>query len=364
MSKDDPFRVPWLTHAMGAVVHHFRWLFVSLGRMETAALQEQLHPVQALRPLYICGLARSGSTFLHLLLGGQPGVATHRVKDYPLVHTPFWSRQATTKLPPAPPRERAHGDRILIDASSPEALEEMVWMAFFPHCHGPRVSNVMDGEESHPEFEAYYRAHLRKLLLAEGATRYAAKANYHVARLRYLLRLFPDARFFIPVRDPVSHIASLMRQHRRFSEAQRRNPRALCHMRWVGHFEFGLDRRAMNLGSRARVAEVERAWMGDEVLGWALYWSMVHDHIADVLEPCAALRAACLVVRHEELCADPARAVREVFRHAELPSTEALVEAAAAGVSRSDYYEPSFTAGQLETVRKVTASAARRWGYD
>jgi hypothetical protein len=134
-------------------------------------------------------------------------------------------------------------------------------------------------------------------------------------------------------------------------------------MRWLGHFEFGLGRRAMNLGDQARVVEIERAWMGDEVLGWSLYWAMVHDHIADTLGPCEALRAASLVVRHEELCAGPARTIREVFRHAELPATEAQVEAAAAGVSRSDYYQSPFSAGQLETVRRVTASAARRWGY-
>src|SRR5262249_41660132 len=214
-------------------------------------------------PFTAGGRAGWGSPFPPLFRARQAGAPPPRVKDSPLFHTPYWSRQATASGPPAPPQERAHGDRILIDANSPEALEEMVWMAFFPHCHDPRVSNVMGGEQGHPEFEGFYRAHLRKLLLAEGASRYAAKANYHVARLRYLLRLFPDARSFTPVREPASHIASLMRQHQRFSTAQRQHRRALCHMRWVGHFEFGLDRRAMNLGDRARVAEVERAWMGD-----------------------------------------------------------------------------------------------------
>lgn len=363
MSEGDPFHVPWLTHALGAAAHHFRWLFVPLGRLETASLAEELAPVRVDRPLFVCGLARSGSTFLHLLLGGRPGVATHRVKDYPFLPTPFWSRQAAAKVPPAPPRERAHGDRIFINADSPEALEEPVWMAFFPRCHDPRVSNVLGRDDSHPEFEAYYRAHLRKLVLAEGATRYAAKANYHVARLEYLLRLFPDARFLIPVREPADHIASLARQHRRFSEGQRRNPRALCHMRWVGHYEFGLDRRAMNLGDRARVAEVERAWAGGEALGWALYWALVHDHLAGLLESSPDLRGATLVVRHEDLCAEPARVIEEVFRHCGLPSSPEAVQEAAAGVSRPKYAEGPFSAAEAATIKRVTAPSARRWGY-
>src|SRR5206468_5617650 len=132
---------------------------------------------------------------------------------------------------------------------SPDSIEEMLWMAFFPRCHDPTLSNVLGAGDRNDAFESFYRAHLGKLLLAEGAMRYAAKNNYHVARLAYLVRLFPDARFLIPVRSPAGHVGSLMRQQRWFSQVHREHPRTLAFMRRSGHFEFGLDRRPIHLGA-------------------------------------------------------------------------------------------------------------------
>src|SRR5262249_1679220 len=157
----------------------------------------------------------------------------------------------------------------------------------------------------------FYRTHIRKLLLAEGATRYAAKANYHVARLPYLLRLFPDARFLLPVRAPAAHVASLVRQQRWFAHGQRQHPRALAYRRWAGHFECGVDRRPMHLGDGDRVRRIVAAWeAGDEVRGLALYWDMVYGYLARLLAADARVRDAALVVRYEALEAAPAETLR------------------------------------------------------
>ena len=89
-------------------------------------------------------------------------------------------------------------------------------MAFFSTLHDPGSSAVLNGETNNKEFANFYKDHIRKLLLLRGGRRYLSKANYNLTRLGYLLKLFPDARFLLPVRDPVWHIASLMRQHQRF----------------------------------------------------------------------------------------------------------------------------------------------------
>src|SRR3546814_12886608 len=88
--------------------------------------------------------------------------------------------------------------------------------------------------------------------------RYLSKANYNVTRMEYLLKLFPDARFVLPLRDPAAHIASLMKQQRLFCEGERRHPAALEHMRRIGHFEFGIDRRPINVGVGATGRSAER----------------------------------------------------------------------------------------------------------
>lgn len=362
--KDSPFHVPRLLDLLGGWVDRHREFWLGLGRLETSLLEDQLRAVAVTKPVYVCGLARSGSTLLHEILAAHRGVASHRVKDYPMVYTPYWWRRASARLRPTPPRERAHGDRVIITSESPDALEEMLWMAFFRRCHDPSVSNRLEVTDNHPAFETFYRAHIQKLLLAEQATRYVTKANYHVARLPYLLRLFPDAKFVIPVRDPVGHIASLARQHRWFSEGERRHPRALAYMQRSGHFEFGLDRRPINLGDDERVREILRAWRrGEEVRGLARYWDMVYSYLAHVLESDAHVRAAAIVVRFEALCDAPSETLRAVLDHCALPEAERVIERFAPVIRRPDYYVHSFSPDELALIGAETARTARRWGY-
>jgi hypothetical protein len=356
--------VPRLLDLLGGWADHHRRLLLALGRLESSLLGRQQAIVPVTMPMYVCGLARSGSTLLHEIVASHPGVGTHRVKDYPLLYTPYWWRRATARLRPKAPRERPHRDRVMITSDSPDALEEMLWMAFFPRCHDPAVSNELGARASHPPFEAFYRAHVRKLLVAEGATRYVAKANYHIARLPYLVRLFPDAKFIVPIRAPASHIGSLVRQHRWFSAGQRRHPRALNYMQRSGHFEFGLGRRPMNLGDRERVGAVLRAWaQGEEVRGWARYWAMVHDYLAQVLACDAAVRAASIVVRFEALCDAPAETIRAVLNHCALPEAEKVLARCVPSVRRPDYYESAFSPTDIAVIREETVQAAHRWGY-
>jgi Sulfotransferase family len=358
--KDSPFYVPCFLDSLGGLVDRFRNFLLGLGRLETSLLQEQLTAISISKPVFVCGLARSGSTLLHEIVASPPGVATHRVKDYPMVYTPYWWRQATARQPPTAPRERVHRDRMLITPDSPDALEEMLWMAFFPRCHNPSVNNQLAAGSSHPGFEAVYRAHLKKLLLAERATRYVAKANYHVARFAYLVRLFPDAKIILPVRAPASHIASLVRQHQWFCQGQRKHPRALRWMQRLGHFEFGRDRRPINLGDGERVRAIQRAWAaGEEVRGWACYWDMIYGHLARLLEVDSRVRAATKIVRFEDLCAAPAETIRAVLDHCVLPDRERIVAQFTASIRSPDYYQSPLSPAELDLIREETASTAK-----
>jgi hypothetical protein len=360
----SPFYVPPFLDVLGRLVQRHPAFWRWLARLESNLLADELRGISVRMPVYVCGLARSGSTLLHEVIAAHPDVATHRAKDYPMLFTPCWWRRAAANLRPQPPRERPHRDGVMITSESPDALEEMLWMAFFPRCHDPAVSSLLHATDSHPAFESFYDLHLRKLLLAEAKTRYAAKANYHIARLPYLARLFPDVRFIIPVRSPASHIASLMRQHRWFSQGQRRHPRNLAYMQRSGHFEFGLDRRPMNLGDDERVHRITDAWAaGDEVRGLALYWDMVYGYLARLLEADAWVRQAALVVRFEEICAAPAETLVAVFKHCALPDAESIAARHAADIRASANYESSFSARERAIIDAATRDTAHRWGY-
>ena len=239
----------WLEKWVGANRRFWIWL----DRVETEFLADRLRTLRIDRPVYVSGLARSGSTILLEILASMPHVATHRYRDCPPFFVPYFWNRIVDRIPrrSVAAVERTHRDGIMVTPESPEAMEEVLWMAFFPDAHDPARCNVLGPDTSNPEFERLYVDHLRKIMLVRGGNRYASKANYNATRLEYLQRMFPDARFIIPIRKPAAHIASLMKQHRLFCEGQQLSPRARDHLRWIGHFEFGLDRRPINGGRSA-----------------------------------------------------------------------------------------------------------------
>lgn len=363
-SGPGTMHVPGWQDKLGGLIENHPRLWLRLGDWETGFLREKIEAVEIDRPIYVTGLARSGSTILLELLSRHSAVATHRYRDFPAVATPwawnwFVDRAGGSS---APAQERAHQDGIAVTAESPEAFEEPLWSSFFPHAHDPTTSAVLDETSAHPEFEAFYQDHLRKLLLLRGGQRYLAKGNYNVTRLGYLLKLFPDARFVVPIRDPLWHVASLMKQHRLFCAEESRDPKILRHMRRSGHFEFGLDRRVINTGD-PRAETVVSLWdEGNEVEGWALYWALIYEHVADRLEKDPVLREATLVLRYEDLCAEPAPVFAKVLHHCGLDA-EDLPKQAAQRIRHPSYYRPSFTEAEEAIVRETTAAVARRFGY-
>ena len=365
--KYDRFRVePWADWLGGFVSGH-GGLMRGLGDFETRRLERALDGIHVRAPIFVCGLARSGTTILLECLAEHPDTVTHRYRDYPGVLAPvFWDRVSQALYArKSQPMERAHGDGIAVTPDSPEAIEEMIWMAFHPEGHDPERDNSIGHNGIGPEFARFYRDHIRKLLWLRGGKRYLAKGNYNLGRLEALLEMFPDARFIVPLRDPVTHIASLMRQHDLFCAAETRHPAALRYMQRVGHFEFGLDRRPLNLDHADVTRLVQRLWReGHELEGWSVYWAGVHEFVADQLEQSAAVRKATLLVPFEALCADPLAMLGRVMKHARLSAEKPWLKTLAQRIRAPADRHAAFSERERQTIRRLTAAAARRVGYD
>lgn len=365
----DAFHVPLGRHVMSGFVHHARWLWRGLGNFETSLVRAQVEQTPIVKPIFVSGLARSGTSVLIEIIASHPSVATHQYRDFPFLFIPYWWRQTLDRSAPAnvEASERAHGDRLMVTPNSPEAFEEVLWMAFFKGLHDPQQRNALDAATSNPKFEAFYRDHIRKLLLISNRTRYAAKGNYNLTRMEYLLKLFPDARFVLPVRLPREQIASLIKQHKLFSEAAEKYPRSVKHLDRVGHFEFGKHRIWINPDGRNEVIEsIDSLFKtGEEVRGWARYWANLYRWVAEQLKTNDALRAATLVVRYEEMCDQPERVLRGLLGHVELADdSDERVNRWAPSLSRPTYYKPTFTEAEERAIEEETSDVVAALGYD
>ena len=355
-----------MLNSMGLFVGWTFPLWKKLGDVETRLLRKGLSGIAVRRPVFITGLARSGSTILLEVLNSCQNVVTHKYRDYPMLCTPYsWNKLINPFLSKkVKETERAHFDRIMISREHPESMEEVLWMKFFRSLHDPSNSNVLDETVRNASFERFYREHIAKLLLLRGGERYVSKGNYLISRIKYLLKIFPDAQFVIPVRHPTTHVASLMKQHAIFSREEHRDPRILGYMKRVGHYEFGKNRAPINLGNNRDTSEIVDLWNSvDEVRGWARYWSAVYSYLFALLQE-QPLADHCTVVRYEDLCNCSETALERLFGWCDLDCHENTYHDWTEKLSLPSYYEINFSVEDTEIIREETEKTALLFGYN
>lgn len=322
MEQPQNASVSFIQDRFGRFIENHPTLMRWLGDLETFVLKEDLDTQEIDCPIFISGLARSGSTILLEILASHPMVVTHRYQDFPFVHLPYawhWFLKRATKKD-YKPVERFHHDGMIITPESPEAMEEVLWMNFFPDCHEPKQSAVMPAETKAPAFERFYTDHIRKMLLSRSGKRYAAKCNYHVSRLLYIKKIFGEVRFVIPVREPKAHIGSLVRQHQRFCKAESDNSKILDYMRRVGHFEFGLDRRPIHLGDTELTEQCLFLWADNKnAEGYACQWSAIYEWILNLLNTDPEMTERVYLLSYEDFCKNPSETLTGLFQFCGLP---------------------------------------------
>lgn len=342
-------------------------LWERLGRLESSILADDLEEISIIKPVYVCGLARSGTTILTEFLNEHTDLTSLRYSDFPWLYTPFWRnwlRQRSRTFEPKP-TERAHQDRIMVTEDSPEAYEEPLWIHFNKHIHDTAHSQVLDENFSNPEFERFYQNHLKKLLLVRNARRYLAKGNYNLTRMAYLQARYPDARFVVPVRHPINHIASLRKQHSAFINANEADSRIQFQLSASGHFEFGPARATINVGNPKEVKAINAAWaQGREVEGWARHWAMIYGFVHDVVQS-APMREAVKIVRYEDLCGNSLPILQDIVTHCDLPLTEDSnwLQTYDKRLTLPEYYNPDFSSEELSVIDSLTGEVARKFDY-
>ncbi len=203
-------------------------------------------PHTAYRPVFITSLARAGTTAVLNALFGTGRIATHTYRDMPFVTAPvLWNRIAGGHSRGVERRERAHGDGLEIDLDSPEAFEEVLWKMFWPEKYGESVIDLWNPGDHKPAAEHFISHHMAKVVHARQTGErqeltYCSKNNANIARIPYLLDVFPECRIVVPLRRPECHAASLLRQHANFTKRQTDDEFVRRYMRDIGHFEFGL----------------------------------------------------------------------------------------------------------------------------
>jgi hypothetical protein len=372
MSSSTPqrFSVPGAFYWSVRGVHAAAPLFVGLGNLESLMLTRSLSTQAVDRPVYICGLPRAGTTITLQMLSEHADVVTHKYADFLMPYMPWVWNKVFPRIPVDAMRKpvpRIHRDRIQVTRDSAEMGEEILWEHFFPHIHAEANYSVLDGATSNPRFERFYSEHLRKLALVRGRNRYVSKAIMCVVRMQYLRKLFPDARFLLYVRNPVDHVASLIKQDRIWAELLRDDPRQIEIIELTGHHEFGPNQVMANVGNPDELREIRALFDdGKWAESRARYWAYVYGFVAKQLEGDPELARRVCIVRYEDLCSDSLATIDRILAHTELEPLAFAGTRAAYGekLSFPDYYKPAFNAAQLSAITSATRDVAAKFDYD
>jgi hypothetical protein len=256
---------------------------IALSDIEDQLFKKRLAKIEVKKPVFIAALPRAGTTLLLEIFAALDEFASHSYQNMPFVLIPmFWDRFTTAFRHSDVPRERAHGDGMLVSVNSPEAFEEVVWKAFWPQHY--RADYIVPwSNENNPEFSDFLSNHMRKIiaLRCNGsaipvAPRYISKNNLNIARLGVIQRNFLDAVVLIPFRHPLQHASSLLHQHLNFLEIHGRDPFARSYMAAIGHYDFGNNLRPIDFGGWFTSTQ---SLDPTSISFWIKYWTAAYEHL-------------------------------------------------------------------------------------
>jgi Sulfotransferase family len=197
------------------------------------------------KPVFVIGLARAGTSILTRMLHSTGEFASLTYRDMPFPLAPnLWAQLSKNVQRSVVLTERGHGDGLLHDLDSPEAIEELFWRVF----EGKNYieANCLKVSYPKPKTLRAFEKFIKLVALRCGKQRYLSKNNNNVLRIAALKKTFPEAVFLHPFRAPFQQASSSRAQHLRAEKLHAADPFRARYMRWLGHHEFGSDHRPFN----------------------------------------------------------------------------------------------------------------------
>lgn len=264
--------------SLDKLLHHLALQFSFVSEMsfdlEQSSLGKDRADISNRQHVFVSGLARAGTTVLMRSLFETGQFASLTYRDMPFVLAPnLWSKLSGVSKAEMDKEERAHGDGVMVDFDSPEALEEVFWRVFSgdQYLSETGLRPYLPDDETQEKFLQYVYA----ILTRYQSERYLSKNNNNILRLGSIGQVFPEAIILVPFRDPLQHAFSLLKQHRLFVKEQQEDPFTERYMTWLAHHEFGKAHRPFIWPDAGETVNTDR----DSLDYWLEQWINAHQYL-------------------------------------------------------------------------------------
>lgn len=257
---------------------------------------------EVIKPVFISGLARSGSTIITRLLYETEEFCSLTYRNMPFTLMPnIWNKLSGISRNNIDKFERAHKDGIMVDYDSPEEFDEVFWRIY----SGPKYiyKNYLTEYRLDEEVIQLYKEYIKGVSQNGNKGRYLSKNNNNIIRLNSIYEALPDSTIIVPFRAPLQHAFSLLKQHRNFCEIARNDPFAVKYMSWLGHYEFGLNQKYFKFPGG-----IDMPVNKDDINYWLTQWVNVYNFILN------NSTQNCIYLCYEKFCEFPKEQLETLFK--------------------------------------------------
>ena len=206
-----------------------------------------IEKIKIQEPVFICGMARSGTTFLTHLLDSSNNFSTFKYKSLPFYKIPiFWNYINSIFYLSKKKKQRLHGDNLKVSVDSPDSFEELIWKDNIENYENEGYWQNIDSQKSEI-LSKNLKKFIQKTIHIDKKQRYLSKNNNNIFRIKYLLNQFPDAKIIVVIRNPIDLAFSSAKVHFKFLKYHEKIKDFSDELTELGHYEFGYQRRIFNL---------------------------------------------------------------------------------------------------------------------
>lgn len=188
-------------------------LFTPLIWWEHLRWDKKTRGTEVKAPIFILGHQRSGTTYLHYLLGRDPQFGFLSVKEsfMPWLYLSFEKMLAKMLGGKMPDKRPMDNLRLSVDMpTEPEySIGNMSWASMLPGYYFPnlllwsfRQFVLFEDPDAKKEWQRAFKYFMQKLTLKFNGQQLVIKAPENLSRVEAILEVFPDAKFIHIYRDP------------------------------------------------------------------------------------------------------------------------------------------------------------------
>ena len=233
----------YLNYLPYKIANQTKNLQIKVSEIEKILFNFRIKNINVQNPVYICGLARSGTTIVTHILNSTEKYGSVLYRDIPFIFIPiFWKYFGFLFYKGISKTQRYHGDDIFNDPDSPDSFEELIWSNYI-HNYEKKITQEIDFEDISNNFNNDYLSFIKKILYLRNKKTYLAKGNYNIKRIKLIKKIIPSAKFIICVRDPIEQSVSMTKTHLRFLKIAKKNKYFDDQLNFMRHYEFGNNRK-------------------------------------------------------------------------------------------------------------------------